>query len=93
MILILTSIIAILIIAIVHLCYDFYNQKKTFENQIDILEDTITKLQEKQSVQRNQLTLSDTLSDQLKKSNQVLNKTIFDVNVDLFSVSFNKKEK
>lgn len=92
MIVILTSIIVILIIAILHLCYDFQHQKRIFENRIDVLEDIITALQEKQSVQRNQLTLSDTLSNQLKKNNEVLNKTILDVSVDLFSVSFNKKE-
>ncbi len=92
MILILTSIIVILIIAIVHLCYDFHHQKKTFENRIDVLEDIILTLQEKQSAQRNQLKLSDALSNQLKESNQVLSQTILDVNVDLFSVSFNKKE-
>ncbi|WP_281336594.1 hypothetical protein [Flavobacterium eburneipallidum] len=92
MIVILTSIIVILIIAILHLCYDFQHQKRIFENRIDVLEDIITALQEKQSVQRNQLTLSDTLSNQLKKNNEVLNKTILDASVDLFSVSFNKKE-
>lgn len=92
MILILTSIIAIFIIAILHLCYDFNNQKKIFENRIDVLEDIITTLHEKQSVQRNQLEISDALSEQLKESNFRLGKTIFDVNFDLFAVSFNKKE-
>lgn len=92
MILILTSIIAILIIAILHLCYDFHHQKKIFEERIDVLEDLISTLQEKQSAQRNQLTLSDALSEQLKESNFRLGKTIFDVNFDLFAVSFNKKE-
>lgn len=92
MILVMITIILVLVIAIAHLCFDIHDQRKTFENRIDVLEDIITTLQEKQSTQLNQLKLSDALSKQLKESNHVLSETIFDVNVDLFAVSFNKKD-
>ena len=91
MILILITIIVVLIIAITHLCYDFYNQKKIFEDRIDVLEGIITSLHEKQSVQRIKLEALDALSEQLKDSKFILSKAIVDMNVDLFSVLFNKK--
>jgi flagellar basal body-associated protein FliL len=92
MIIILIVVFAMLLIAIVGLCFNFYGQKKAFETSTSTLRNNIQTLNQVKEIQSNQLSLSDTLSNQLKESNQVLSKTILDVNVDLFSISFNKKE-
>jgi predicted Holliday junction resolvase-like endonuclease len=91
MIVILLLIIVLLIVIIIRLYFDFYQQKKTFESSITALENIIIVLNQKQRLQSSQLLLSDALSHQLKMSNTVLTDSILDMNMDLFSVSFNKK--
>lgn len=75
---------------IVFLCIDFYKQKKIFKNRTAILKNVITLLGSQQEKQLNQLKLSDALSKRLKESNQILSETILEINVDIFSVLFNK---
>lgn len=91
MINLLIAFIVAFLMFVVYLCLDFYKQKRTFKNKTAILENSISLLGKQQEKQLNQLKLSDALSKQLKESNQVLSKTILDVNVDVFLILFNKK--
>jgi len=90
MIIILVAIITAFFMTIVFLCLDFYKQKRLFKNRAAILENSITLLGIQREKQLNQLKISEALFKQLKKSNQILSETILDINVDLFSVLFNK---
>lgn len=91
MVLLLIALVLVLIIAIVHLYVDFNNQKKAFEKRIDVLENIISKYNEEKAGQKSKIKLSNAMSKQLFKSNRVLNETIFDVNVEMISLLFNKK--
>ncbi len=92
MIPILIAIVVLLFVIIVHISVVSYKDKKAFEERIDVLEDIIAESSQKQTIQSNQLILSDTLSSQLKESNSHLRQTIFDINTDLFSDLFPKKQ-
>lgn len=91
MVLLLIALVLVLIITIAHLYVDFNNQKKAFEKRIDVLENVISKYNEKKAIQQSKLKLSDAMSKQLFRSNRVLSDTIFDANVELISILFNKK--
>jgi hypothetical protein len=91
MISILIAIVVLLFVIIVHINVLFYKDKKAFEERIDVLEDIITQITQKQTIQTNQLELSDALFVQLKKSNSHLSQTIYDMNTDLFNDLFSKK--
>jgi septation ring formation regulator EzrA len=91
MIPILITIIVLLFIIIVQVSVVSYKDKKAFEERIDVLEDIITQIKQKQIIQSNQLQLSDTLLVQLKESNSHLTQTIYDINTDLFNDLFSKK--
>jgi uncharacterized membrane protein len=91
MIAILITIIVLLFIIIMHVSIVSYNDKKAFEKRIDVLEDIITESSQKQTMQSNQLKLSDALFLQLKESDGHLRETIYDMNTDLFNDLFSKK--
>jgi septation ring formation regulator EzrA len=91
MIPILIAIIVILFIIIIYVSVVSYKDKKAFEERIDVLEDIITQITQKQTIQTNQLELSDVLFMQLKESNSHLSQAIYDMNTDLFNDLFSKK--
>ena len=86
MIFFLTTIIILLCIAIIYLCIDFVRQRKIFRRRIDSLEEIIVRISKKHLIQSDQIKLSDSLSENLKKSKSVLNSSIFDLNYELFDI-------
>lgn len=86
MIFFLFSIILLLCVAIVYLSVDFVRQRKTFRRKIDSLEDVIVHISKTQHIQSDQIKLSDSLSENLKKSKSVLSNSIFDLNYELFEI-------
>ncbi|MEO7975597.1 hypothetical protein [Flavobacterium sp.] len=92
MIILLMAIVITFFFTVINLYIVYSKQKKTFEKRTASLENCINLLAQQQQKQRNQLKLSDVLSEQLKESNHHLNKIIYDVNFHLFLAMFNKKK-
>jgi len=91
MIILLIAIVIAFVVSIASLYFGYSKQKRTFKKRTTSLENYIIVLGKQQEKQLNQLKLSDFLSEQLKESNDHLNKIIYDVNFQLFLVMFNKK--
>jgi aminopeptidase N len=58
--------------------------KARYKAKIKVLEDFIVHISNEQTIQNNQLLLSDELKQQLKTINATLNKELFDLNYQLF---------
>jgi aminopeptidase N len=58
--------------------------KAQYKAKIKVLEDFIVHISNEQTIQNNQLLLSDELKHQLKTINATLNKEVFDLNYQLF---------
>lgn len=86
MIAVLIIIILILCVVIVYLCIDFSKEKKIFKKRISDLEDVIIQIKQEQNIQFNQLELADNFNFNYKKNKGILNKTIFDLNNEMFQI-------
>ena len=87
MISILLVIILVLLVAIIYLNIQFYNEKKSFKIKLFALHDVIIAISKKQLSQKEQIQLSQELEATLKLSNAKLNSDIFSLNYDLFEIA------
>jgi hypothetical protein len=86
MILVLFTIIVLLIAIIVFLNVQHFQQKKSFQTRIKILQEIIVEISNKQSGQLQQLQLSEELQQRLKSDKAYLNESIFDLNYELIEM-------
>ena len=86
MIFILLTIIVILISFIIYLNFQFYNEKKIFAIKLEILQNSIVMLNDKQAVQSDQIKLTEAFEQNLKSRNTTLSKDIFGLNFELFAI-------
>ena len=86
MVIFLIVVIALLIGIIFYLNLEFYKEKKHFQTKMEMMQQFIIEITQKQSGQNNQVKLSDELNEKLKTSNAVLSHDIFGLNYELFDM-------
>ncbi|SDJ15279.1 hypothetical protein [Flavobacterium noncentrifugens] len=94
MIVLLIAMIVSLVSVIVFLNVRFYREKKVFKTRIEVLQQIIFEISEKQNGQRIQLRLSDEIDHKLKSAKATLSDDIFGLNYELFEIlSKNNRRK
>lgn len=83
----LITIIALLILYILHLNIQFYIEKTNFQIKLYALQDLIIEISKKQLGQQEQLSLSEELEKIINSSQHRLNNDIFELNYDLFEIA------
>lgn len=84
MLYLLALIILVFSLWVLYLLNKIQADKARYKAKIKVLEDFIVHISNEQTIQNNQLLLSDELKQQLKTINATLNKELFDLNYQLF---------
>lgn len=84
MLYLLVLILLLFLVLVLYLVNKIQADKARFKAKIKVLEDFIVHISKEQTIQNNQLLLSDELKQQLKTINATLNKELFDLNYQLF---------
>lgn len=82
--------IASLLFTLFGMLINFNKSKVSFQIKIDILENIIEELNNQLKNKHDKIKLSKELFEKIYTSNLMLNKSIYDLNVDVFSESFEK---
>lgn len=85
-ILILTAIILALIIIVIKVNIQFYNEKKSFKKKVEVLGEIIVQMSNYKLRQQDKVKLSEELSEKLKTFNSNLSSDIFELNWELFEL-------
>ncbi len=72
------------LVLVLYLLNKMQADKARFNAKIKVLEDFIVHISKEQTIQNNQLLLSEELKQQLQLINAALNKEVFDLNYQLF---------
>lgn len=84
MLYLLILIVLLFLALVLYLVNKIQTDKAHYKAKIKVLEDFIVHISKEQTVQNNQLLLSDELKQQLKIINSALNKEVFELNYQLF---------
>jgi predicted Holliday junction resolvase-like endonuclease len=86
MVVMLIAVIVLLVAAIVYLNIEFYREKRSFRIKLEVLQNAIAEISQKQSGQLGQIRLSEELEETLKSANAKLSTHIFGLNYELFEL-------
>ena len=84
MLYLLILIVLLFLALVLYLVCKIQADKAHYNAKIKVLEDFIVHISKEQTIQNNQLLLSDELKQQLKIINTTLNKEVFELNYQLF---------
>jgi hypothetical protein len=84
MVYLIVLIVLLFLVLVFYLVHKIKADTARFNAKIKVLEDFIIHISKEQTIQNNQLLLSDALKQQLQLINATLNKEVFELNYQLF---------